>query len=147
LGRLGAGLQVLARRDLPAPSRAAAATAPYLSFRDYGRGHSPLDYGLLAAGLGDPAVAPIVADHLSPGSGYCTPDAADVPGARNGLDHVEPVIRRHAVVIAGDLIGPMGPGDIAEADDLCQRLRQLADGDTDEQVRRLAGYAVADFRR
>ncbi|MUM26222.1 DUF4303 domain-containing protein, partial [Mycolicibacterium sp. CBMA 295] len=59
LGRLGAGLEVLARYALPADSRAAAVTGPYRSFRDHGRGHPPLDYTLLAAGLADAAVAGI----------------------------------------------------------------------------------------
>lgn len=142
LGRLGAGLEVLARHDLPAASRSAAVAAPYRSFRDHGRGHPPLDYTLLAAGLADPAVAAIVAEDLKPGHGYCTLDAADLPGVRPGLEHPEPVIRRHAVIVVGDLIGPMGPGDLDSNDvaALEQRIDELAVQDPDSEVRRLAGY-------
>lgn len=142
LGRLGAGLEVLARQDLPAGGRSAAVAAPYRSFRDHGRGHLPLDYALLAAGLADPAVAPIVAEDLKPGRGYCTPDAADLPGARLGLEHSEPMIRRHAVVVISDLIGPMGPGDLDsdEVKALEKRVDELAAKDPDSEVRRLAGY-------
>lgn len=142
LGRLGAGLEVLARHDLPAASRSAAVAAPYRSFRDHGRGHPPLDYTLLAAGLADPAVAAIVAEDLKPGHGYCTLDADDLPGVRPGLEHPEPVIRRHAVIVVGDLIGPMGPGDL-DSDDVAaleQRIDELAVQDPDSEVRRLAGY-------
>lgn len=142
LGRLGAGLEVLARHDLPAASRSAAVAAPYRSFRDHGRGHPPLDYTLLAAGLADPAVAAIVAEDLKPGRGFCTLDAADLPGVRPGLEHPEPVIRRHAVIVIGDLIGPMGPGDL-DSDDvaaLAKRIDELAVQDPDSEVRRLAGY-------
>ncbi|WP_454789657.1 DUF4303 domain-containing protein [Mycolicibacterium lutetiense] len=142
LGRLGVGLEVLARADLPAGSRSAAVAAPYRSFRDHGRGHRPLDYTLLAAGLADAAVAAKVAEDLTPGSGYCTPDAADLPGARLGLDHSEPVIRRHAVIVISDLIGLMGPGDLDShvVKDLERRIDELAAEDPDSEVRRLAGY-------
>ncbi len=141
LGRLGFGLEVLAT-DLPAASRAAAVTAPYRSFRDHGRSHRPLDYALLAAGLVDPAVAALVAQELAPGQGYCTLDAADLPGARLGLDHAEPLIRRHAVVVIGDLIGPMGPEGLDPEDVAALRARvaDLAAHDPDPDVRRLAGY-------
>lgn len=141
LGRLGFGLEVLAA-DLPAACRAAAVTGPYRSFRDHGRSHRPLDYGLLAAGLTDPAVAALIAEELAPGQGYCTLDAADVPGARLGLDHAEPLIRRHAVVVLGDLIGPMGPEglDPGEVAALRAQLTDLAAHDPDPDVRRLAGY-------
>lgn len=117
LGRLGAGPQVLARHDLPAESRAAAVTAPYRSFRDHGRQHPPMDYALLAAGLADPTIAVVVAEELAPGRGYCTLDAADLPGARQGLDHGEPVIRRHAVlkpVATGQESVARSPGDTPE---------------------------------
>ncbi|MEE6166191.1 MULTISPECIES: DUF4303 domain-containing protein [unclassified Mycolicibacterium] len=144
LGRLGAGLQVLARRDVPADSRAAAVAAPYRSFRDHARSHPPLDYALLAAGLSDPAVAEIVAEELQPGRGYCTLDAADLPGVRPGLDHPEPVIRRHTVLTVGELIGPLGPGDLdaRDTDALRARISELATSDPDADVRRLAGYVV-----
>ncbi|MDH6193444.1 hypothetical protein M2272_000065 [Mycobacterium frederiksbergense] len=144
LGRLGSGMEVVARHDLPADCRAAAVTAPYRSFRDHGRGHPPLDYTLLAAGLADAAVAATVAEDLQPGRGYCTLDVADLPGARSGLDHAEPVIRRHAVTTIGELIGPMGPDDLDTdvADALRKRIAELATGDPDPDVRRLAGYAV-----
>lgn len=141
LGRLGAGARVLAG-DLPAASRTAAVTAPYRSFRDHGRSHRPLDYALLAAGLADPTVAAHIADELAPGRGYCTLDAADLPGARLGLDHTEPLIRRHAVVVLGELIGPMGPEGL-DPDDvsaLSARLTDAAANDPDDEVRRLAGY-------
>ncbi|GAB5900414.1 DUF4303 domain-containing protein [Mycolicibacterium mageritense] len=143
LGRLGAGSEVLARRDLPASSRAAAVAAPYTSFRDQGRGWAPLDYSLLAAGLADPSIAAAVTEELRPGRGYCTPDAADIPGARLGLDHPEPVIRRHAVIVVGELIGPMGPDDVDpdELEVLRQRISDAATGDSDAEVRRLAGYS------
>lgn len=83
LGRLGVGLEVLARTELPAGSRSAAVAAPYRSFRDQGRGHPPLDYTLLAAGLADPSVAPIVAEDLKPGRGYArsTPLTCPAPGS------------------------------------------------------------------
>jgi hypothetical protein len=144
LGRLGAGLAVLTGRDLPADSRAAAVAAPYRSFRDHARSHPSLDYTLLAAGLSDPTVAAIVADALEPGRGYCTLDAADLPGVQPGLDHPEPVIRRHAVVTIGDLIGPLGPGDPddRDTDALRGRIAELAANDPDPDVRRLAGYVV-----
>lgn len=144
LGRLGSGLEVLARHDLPADSRSAAVAAPYRSFRDHGRGHPPLDYALLAAGLADPAVAAIVAEDLKPGRGYCTLDAADLPGVRPGLEHPQPVIRRHAVIVISDLIGPMGPGnlDSDEVKALEKRIDELAAEDPDSEVRRLAGYRV-----
>ncbi|MUL44902.1 DUF4303 domain-containing protein [Mycobacterium sp. CBMA293] len=58
---------------------------------------------------GDPTVAALVAEELAPGHGYCTLDATDLPGARIGLDHAEPVIRRHAVIVIGELIGPLAP--------------------------------------
>jgi len=141
LGRLGCGPQVL-ESDLPAASRAAAVTAPYRSFRDHGRSHRPLDYALLAAGLADPAIAALIAQELAPGQGYCTLDAADLPGARRGLEHPEPVIRRHAVVVLGELIGPMGPEGL-DPDDvaaLSARIADLAAHDPDDDVRRLAGY-------
>ncbi|BBZ54310.1 MULTISPECIES: DUF4303 domain-containing protein [Mycolicibacterium] len=141
LGRLGFGLEVLAI-DLPAASRAAAVTAPYRSFRDHGRSHRPLDYALLAAGLVDPAVAALVAQELAPGQGYCTLDAADLPGARLGLDRAEPLIRRHAVIVIGDLTGPMGPEGL-DPDDVAAlraRVADLAAHDPDPDVRRLAGY-------
>lgn len=142
LGRLGSGAEVLARHDLPPATRAAAVTAPYTSFRDHGRGHAPLTYDLLSAGLADASIADLVADELKPGRGYCTLDAADLPGARPGLDHTEPVIRRHAVVVIGDLIGPMGPGnldgDVVRA--LEGSLARLEAEDPDSEVRRLAGY-------
>jgi hypothetical protein len=141
LGRLGFGLDVL-NRDLPAASRAAAVTAPYRSFRDHGRTHRPLDYALLAAGLADPTVAALVAEELAPGRGYCTLDAVDLPGARLGLDHAEPLIRRHAVVVVGELIGPMGPEGL-DPDDVAAlraRITDAADHDPDDEVRRLAGY-------
>ncbi|MGX9672045.1 DUF4303 domain-containing protein [Mycobacterium sp. HM-7] len=142
LGRLGFGLEVLAG-DLPAESRAAAVTAPYRSFRDHGRSHRPLDYALLAAGLADPAVAALVAEELAPGRGYCTLDAADLPGARLGLDHAEPLIRRHAVVVLGELIGPLGPEglDPDEVAALRARITDAAANDPDAEVRRLAGYS------
>lgn len=142
LGRLGAGLEVLARNDLPAGSRSAAVAAPYRSFRDHGRGHPPLDYTLLAAGLADPAVAAIVAEDLKPGRGYCTLDATDLPGARLGLEHAEPLIRCHAIVVLSDLIGPMGPGDLGseEVDAMGKQIDELAADDPDSEVRRLAGY-------
>lgn len=142
LGRLGSGLEVLARHDLPTGSRSAAVAAPYRSFRDHGRGHPPLDYDLLAAGLADSAVAAIVAEDLKPGRGYCTLDAADLPGVRLGLDHSDPMIRRHAVVVISDLIGPMGPADL-DSDTvkaLEKRIDELAAEDPDSEVRRLAGY-------
>lgn len=142
LGRLGAGFEVLARDDLSAACRSAAVAAPYRSFRDHGRGHAPLDYTLLAAGLADPAVASLLADDLTPGRGFCTLDAADLPGARPGLEHPEPLIRRHAVIVIGDLIGPMGPGDL-DSDDVAaleKRIDELAAEDPDSEVRRLAGY-------
>ncbi|WP_158087216.1 DUF4303 domain-containing protein [Mycobacterium aquaticum] len=144
LGRLGAGLEVLARRDLPAESRAAAVAAPYSSFRAHGRAHPPRDYVLLAAGLADPTVAAMVAEALQLGRGYCTLDAADLPGVRPGLDHCEPVIRRHAVVTIGELIGPRGPGDLDARDTAALRARiaELTTGDADADVRRLAGYVV-----
>ena len=144
LGRLGAGLEVLERNDLPAGSRSAAVAAPYRSFRDQGRSHLPLDYTLLAAGLADPAVAGVVAEDLKPGTGYCTLDGADLPGARLGLDHSEPVIRRHAVIVLSDLIGPMGPGDLDSevVKNLERRIDELAADDPDSEVRRLAGYRV-----
>lgn len=144
LGRLGVGLEVLARADLPAGSRSAAVAAPYRSFRDHGRGHLPLDYTLLAAGLADPGVAGAVAKDLKPGTGYCTLDRADLPGVRTGLDHSEPVIRRHAVIVLSDLIGPMGPGDLDRhvVKDLERRIDELAADDPDSEVRRLAGYSV-----
>lgn len=144
LGRLGAGLEVLARRDLPAESRAAAVAGPYRSFRDHAPSHPPLDYALLAAGLADPAVAAIVAEELQPGRGYCTLDAADLPGVRPGLDHCEPVIRRHAVVTIGELIGLRGPADLddRDTDALRARISELTTSDTDADVRRLAGYVV-----
>ncbi|MBN3507693.1 DUF4303 domain-containing protein [Mycolicibacterium septicum] len=142
LGRLGVGLEVLARTELPAGSRSAAVAAPYRSFRDQGRGHPPLDYTLLAAGLADPSVAPIVAEDLKPGRGYCTLDAADLPGTRLGLDHSKPLIRCHAVIVISDLIGPMGPGnlDSDEVKALEKRIDELAAVDPDSEVRRLAGY-------
>lgn len=148
LGRLGAGLQVLARLDLPADSRAAAVAAPYRSFRDHARSHPPLDYALLAAGLSDPTVAATVAEELQLGRGYCTLDAADLPGVRPGLDHSEPVIRRHAVVTLGELIGPRGPGDLdaRDTDMLRARISELTASDTDPDVRRLAGYVVDESR-
>lgn len=141
LGRLGYGPQVL-ESDLPAATRAAAVTASYRSFRDHGRSHRSLDYALLAAGLADPSVAALIADELAPGQGYCTLDAADLPGARAGLDHAEPLIRRHAVVVLGELIGPMGPEGL-DPDDvaaLSARITDLAAHDPDPDVRRLAGY-------
>ncbi|WKG05832.1 DUF4303 domain-containing protein [Mycolicibacterium sp. HK-90] len=142
LGRLGAGAEVLARRDLPPATRTAAVTAPYTSFRDHGRGHAPLSYDLLAAGLADASIADLVADELKPGRGYCTLDVADLPGARPGLDDAEPVIRRHAVVVIGDLIGPMGPGDLNRDDvsALEKQIDRLVADDPDSEVRRLAGY-------
>ncbi|MCV7364048.1 DUF4303 domain-containing protein [Mycolicibacterium neworleansense] len=142
LGRLGAGLDVLARHDLPAASRSAAVAAPYRSFRDHGRGHPPLDYTLLAAGLADPAVAAIVGEDLKPGRGYCTLDAADLPGVRPGLEHAEPLIRRHAVIVLSDLVGPMGPGDLDHdvVSALEDQIDRLAADDPDSEVRRLAGY-------
>lgn len=142
LGRLGAGQQVLARRDLPAPTRAAAVTAPYTSFRDHGRDPDPLTYELLAAGLADASVAGLVRDDLKPGRGYCTLNCADLPGARLGLDHAEPVIRRHAVIVVSELIGPMGPGDLDSemVKSLERRIEELAAEDPDSEVRRLAGY-------
>ena len=141
LGRLGFGLELLAG-DLPAESRAAAVTAPYRSFRDHGRSHRPLDYALLAAGLADPAVAALAAEELAPGRGYCTVDTADLPGARSGLDHAEPVIRRHAVVVLGELIGPLGPEglDPDEVAALRARITDAAANDPDTEVRRLAAY-------
>ncbi len=144
LGRLGAGLEVLARADVPVGSRAAAVAAPYRSFRDHGRGHLPLDYALLAAGLADPEVAAVLSEDLKPGRGYCTPDVADLPGTRLGLDHSEPVIRRHAVIVLSDLIGPMGPGDLDSevVKNLERRIDELAVDDPDSEVRRLAGYRV-----
>ncbi len=141
LGRLGAGAQALSG-DLPAASRAAAVTAPYRSFRDHGRSHRPLDYALLAAGLADPAVAALVAQELAPGQGYCTLDAADLPGARSGLDHAEPLIRLHAVVVLSELIGPLGPEGL-DADNVAAlraRITAAAADDPDAEVRRLAGY-------
>ncbi|MEV0669743.1 DUF4303 domain-containing protein [Mycobacterium sp. NPDC050441] len=142
LGRLGAGLEVLARTDLSAGSRSAAVAAPYRSFRDHGRGHLPLDYTLLAAGLADATVAGKVAEDLKLGTGYCTLDVADLPGAPLGLAHPEPVIRRHAVIVISDLIGPMGPGDLDSdvVKDLERRIDELAAEDPDSEVRRLAGY-------
>ncbi|OBG87657.1 hypothetical protein A5699_18635 [Mycobacterium sp. E802] len=144
LGRLGAGRQVLARSDLPPATRAAAVTAPFTSFRDHGRGSAPLDYELLAAGLADGSIAGLVADGLKPGRGYCTLTVADLAGVRPGLDHVEPVIRRHAVAVISDLIGPMGPGDVDpdEVSALRQQITALATDDPDGEVRRLAGYRV-----
>ncbi|MGV0737822.1 DUF4303 domain-containing protein [Mycobacterium syngnathidarum] len=142
LGRLGAGLEVLARQDVPVASRSAAVAAPYRSFRDHGRGHPPLDYTLLAAGLADPAVAAALADELQPGRGFCTLDLADLAGGRAGLTHAQPLIRRHAVVVVSDLIGPMGPGglDPAVVTELETQIDQLAAADPDSEVRRLAGY-------
>ncbi|OBK02455.1 hypothetical protein A5637_17420 [Mycolicibacterium fortuitum] len=142
LGRLGAGREVLARHDLPPATRAAAVTAPYTSFRDHGRGHPPLTYDLLGAGLADASIADLVADELKPGRGYCTLDAADLPGVRPGLDHTEPLIRCHAVVVLGDLTGPMGPPDLDkdEVRDVQRRIDELATEDPDSEVRRLAGY-------
>ncbi|MEX3649577.1 hypothetical protein ABFW11_29125, partial [Mycolicibacterium porcinum] len=88
------------------------------------------------------AVAAIVASDLKPGQGYCTLDAADLPGVRPGLEHAEPVIRRHAVIVLSDLIGPMGPGDLDSdvVKDLARRIDELAADDPDSEVRRLAGY-------
>ncbi len=102
----------------------------------------PLDYTLLAAGLADPTVAAIVTARLAPGSGYCTLDHADLPGARAGLEHPEPVIRRHAAIVVGDLIGPMGPDNLDPGlvHALRTKLTELADRDPDGEVRRLAGY-------
>ena len=90
----------------------------------------------------DPAVAALVAEELAPGQGYCTLDAGDLPGARLGLDHAEPLIRRHAVVVLGELIGPMGPEGLASDDiaALSARITDLAVHDPDPDVRRLAGY-------
>lgn len=142
LGRLGAGREVLGRSDLAPATRAAAVTAPYTSFRDHGREHAPLTYDLLGAGLADAAIAELVADELKPGRGHCTLDAADLPGVRPGLDHTEPVIRRHAVVVIGDLIGPMGPGNLDDevVRALERSLTRLEAEDSDSEVRRLAGY-------
>ncbi|MEX3765730.1 hypothetical protein ABFW14_02260, partial [Mycolicibacterium fortuitum] len=116
--------------------------APYTSFRDHGRGHPPLTYDLLGAGLADASIADLVADELKPGRGYCTLDAADLPGVRPGLDHTEPLIRCHAVVVLGDLTGPMGPPDLDkdEVRDVQRRIDELATEDPDSEVRRLAGY-------
>lgn len=142
LGRLGAGREVLARHDLPPATRAAAVTAPYTSFRDHGRGHAPLTYDLLGAGLADASIADLVADELKPGRGYCTLDSADLPGVRPGMDHAEPVIRRHAVVVIGDLIGPMAPRNLDDGvvRALESSLARLEAEDSDSEVRRLAGY-------
>ncbi|WP_077739040.1 hypothetical protein [Mycolicibacterium boenickei] len=83
-----------------------------------------------------------MADDLKPGRGYCTLDAADLPGVRPGLEHPEPVIRRHAVIVLSDLIGPMGSGDLDRdvVSALEDRIDQLAAEDPDSEVRRLAGY-------
>ncbi|SHU16100.1 Uncharacterised protein [Mycobacteroides abscessus subsp. abscessus] len=59
-----------------------------------------------------------------------------------GLDRAEPLIRRHAVVVIGDLIGPMGPEGL-DPDDVAAlraRVADLAAHDPDADVRRLAGY-------
>ncbi|CRZ14946.1 DUF4303 domain-containing protein [Mycolicibacterium neworleansense] len=105
-------------------------------------GPPPLDYTLLAAGLADPAVAAIVGEDLKPGRGYCTLDAADLPGVRPGLEHAEPLIRRHAVIVLSDLVGPMGPGDLDHdvVSALEDQIDRLAADDPDSEVRRLAGY-------
>ncbi|MUL67257.1 hypothetical protein BOO86_22475 [Mycobacterium sp. CBMA 234] len=141
LGRLGCGFEVLTS-DLPPASRAAAVSGPYRSFRDHGRGHRPMDYTLLAGGLADPTVAALVAEELAPGRGYCTLDSTDLPGARLGLDHAEPVIRRHAVVVIGELIGPLGPEGVNSDDVTALRaqITKAAAEDPDDEVRRLAGY-------
>ena len=85
-----------------------------------------------------------MAEDLKPGRGFCTLDAADLPGARPGLGHPEPLIRRHAVIVIGDLIGPMGPGDLDSdvVKALEKQIAELAAEDPDSEVRRLAGYSV-----
>jgi len=149
LSSLGSGAEVLARADLPVASRVAAVAAPYVSFRDHARSHRPLDYGLLADGLAVPDLTDELAAALRPGRGYCTPDLADVPAVRAGLEHAEPVIRRHAAGLASQLLGPDRPTglDDATAQAIHDRLTTLEAEDPDSAVRRLAGYAVQESGR
>ena len=70
------------------------------------------------------------------------PVAALLAAAFAALAHAEPLIRRHAVVVLGELIGPMGPEGL-DPDDvaaLSARITDLAAHDPDPDVRRLAGY-------
>ena len=59
------------------------------------------------------------------------------------LDHAQQIAQHgHAVVVLGELIGPMGPEGL-DPDDvsaLSARLTDAAANDPDDEVRRLAGY-------
>jgi hypothetical protein len=115
-----------------------AVTARYTAFRDDGAHPLPLDYRPLEDFLSThPEVARKVAEELAPGTSYCVISAAEVPEALRGTTSLHLLVRKHAVCVLGErrLGETVGQAVIP-------RLRAIAEGDPDSEVRRLAGLSL-----
>lgn len=96
LSRLGR-LDLVLGADLPPEVVAGAVAAPYRGFRNEAVVALPLDYGPLAAVLANrPALAPLVAEELKPGSEFCDITADEVATAERALESPHEIIRAHA---------------------------------------------------
>lgn len=104
LVRLGQLDRVLAERErLPREVFVRGLAAPFTSFRDHAVSHLPLDYSPLEQVLADDEeLANEVLVALSPGSGYCTIEPAEIATAQLALGSAIEVVRRHASIVLED---------------------------------------------
>jgi hypothetical protein len=128
-----AGASGLSREAL-----ATAVTARYTRFRDYGAHPLSLDYLPLEKFLAVyQEIAPVVADELKPGTGYCIISPAEVPEALRGTTSPHVLVRKHAVCVLGE----RRLGD-AVGRAVIPQLRAIAETDPDSEVRRLAALSL-----
>jgi hypothetical protein len=136
LGRLD--LVLAGASSLSSETVATAVTAPYTSFRDHGVRPLSLDYRPLEDFLSaHPDTAPLLAEELAPGTGYCVISLAEVPEALRGTTSPHVLVRKHAVCVLGE----RRLGEDAGRQ-IIPRLRAIAETNPDSEVRRLAGLSL-----
>ncbi|MGG4603850.1 DUF4303 domain-containing protein [Paenalcaligenes sp. Me131] len=121
--------------------------APLRAFRNRGAKPVRLDYKPLEKLLtACPEMQGKAEEVLEPGSSYCTIGVSDVPEACRGLSSPFAVVRRHAACVldertVGESLGAQGVEPIQAL------LATLAQMDTDESVRYLAGLTVTSMKK
>ena len=103
----------------------------------------PLNYAPLEQALGSsPALAQVIAQELSPGSGFCELRPTDIDQALSGLQSAHALVRMHAAWIMSERsLGADAGKRILPA--LAQALRQ----DPDEDVRYQVMQALLDWKK